>query len=708
MRRSLVACATGLVLSGLLPALPASAEPGGLALTPPMGFNDWNAFGCNTSAQLIEQTAEQMVVTGLTAAGYQYVNVDDCWQTKSRDANGNLVPDPVKFPGGIKAVADYVHSLGMKFGIYEDAGTTTCGGYPGSLGHEQQDANTFASWDVDYLKYDQCNIPFADYPGETHEQIDTTLYTRMSDALRSTGRPIVFSMCNGTDSAALPWLWGGPVSNLWRTTTDIQDTFGSMVANVTQNAALARYAGPGQWNDPDMLEIGNGGMTVTEERSEFSLWAEMAAPLLIGTNLLTASQQTLDTYRDKAVIAVDQDRLGAQGTLLTSADGRFVFAKPLAGGDVAVALFNSTDTASTISTNASATGLRHDAAYQLTDLWSGQVSESAGTIGAFVPAHATVLYRVSAPRNPATILAEAPNTTLGVSDQDSQAAVGGTGPVTVSLTDNGVLPVGYGALTLAGPSGWRTRPSGWQPPIGLLGSGRATTAAFTATAPASGPPLSIADLTATAQIFGFGPATATLGLQLISPLRAPYLSANTTGAPAAFGQSGTDFAISAAGSGVGPATTRGAATDQYGAIYLPGAAGTDATVTTTVTVAPGSGRSAKGGLMLRDSINSGPEGVVLYVTGSGDVGMAWDATGGSTVDTASANSATQPYPVRLKLVRSGTSYTGYYSTDGTTWIPVAIAAVSPVAAAGNQDVALFHTAGAASPSTASFTGLTVS
>ena len=673
-----------------------------------MGFNDWNAFGCNTSEALIEQTAQRMVATGLAAAGYDYVNVDDCWQTKSRDANGNLVPDPVKFPDGIKAVADYVHSLGMKFGIYEDAGTTTCGGYPGSLGHEQQDANTFATWDVDYLKYDQCNIPFANYPGETHEQIDTALYTSMSDALKATGRPIVFSMCNGTDSAALPWLWGGPVSNLWRTTTDIQDTFGSMVTNVTQNAALAQYAGPGHWNDPDMLEIGNGGMTVAEERSEFSLWAEMAAPLLIGTNLLTASGQTLNTYTNKAVIAVDQDPLGKQGALLSAANNRFVFAKPLANGDVAVALFNASDSATAISTNARTAGLRRDAAYQLTDLWSGQVSESAGTIGAFVPAHGTVLYRVSAPRDPATVLREPPNTTLAVSDQDGQATVGSTSRITVSLTDNGILPIGYGAPTLTAPSGWRVRETGWQLPAGVLGANGTASATFTVTAPASGPPLSTADLAGSARIFGYPAASSTLGVELVSPLHAPYLSANTTGAPALFGQSGTDFAISAAGSGVAPATTRAAATDQYGAIYLPGAAGTNATVTTTVTVAPGSGRNAKGGLMLRDSVSSGPEGVVLYVTGTGAVGMAWNATGGATVDTAAPNTAAQPYPIHLKLVRAGTTYTGYYSTDGTNWIPVASSTVSPVAATGNQDVALFHTAGATSPSEADFTGLTVS
>ncbi|MBE7187907.1 glycoside hydrolase family 27 protein, partial [Jatrophihabitans endophyticus] len=208
-----------LVPAALATAQPAAAENNGLALTPPMGFNDWNAFKCNVSAQLIEQTADFMVSSGMKKDGYKYVNIDDCWLAGQRASDGSLVADPTKFPNGIKAVADYVHARGLKLGIYEDAGTSTCAGYPGSLGHEQQDADTFASWGVDYLKYDQCNIPFANYPGMTHQQIDTQLYTTMSNALKNSGRKIVFSMCNGTDSEAHPWLWGAKVSNLWRTTT---------------------------------------------------------------------------------------------------------------------------------------------------------------------------------------------------------------------------------------------------------------------------------------------------------------------------------------------------------------------------------------------------------------------------------------------------------------------------------------------------------
>jgi len=381
-------------LSGLVSAPSALALGNGLALTPPMGWNDWNAYGCNVSEQLVEQTALAMHNDGLQAAGYQYVNIDDCWMSSSRDASGNLVANPSTFPDGIAAVANYVHSLGLKLGIYEDAGTATCAGFPGSYGHEQQDAKLFASWGVDYLKYDWCNIPFSSFPGQSHQQVAQTLYARMRDALAAAGRPIVFSMCNGWDSSVQPWTWAGPVANLWRTSTDIQPNFASMLSNFHTTVGLASYASPGAWNDPDMLEIGNG-MSATENQSEFSLWAEMAAPLIEGSNLVTASSATLSILANKAVIAVDQDPLGKQGTEVSSAGGLDVLAKPLANGDVSVALFNETGSAATISTTAAAIGKTGASSYTLTDLWTGATSATSGPISASVPAHGTVMVRVS-------------------------------------------------------------------------------------------------------------------------------------------------------------------------------------------------------------------------------------------------------------------------------------------------------------------------
>jgi len=368
-------------------AEPAQAWSNGLALTPPMGWNDWNAYGCNVSETLVKQTADKIVSSGLAAAGYQYVNIDDCWMQHSRDAAGNLQPDFGKFPDGISGTAAYVHSKGLKLGIYEDAGTQTCAGYPGSLGHETQDARTFAAWGVDYLKYDNC---FNN--GSTTTQQYIARYSAMRDALAATGRPIVYSICEWGVNA--PWTWAGNVGHLWRTTGDIAPQFSSVLSIFHQNVGLDAYAGPGHWNDPDMLEVGNG-MSSTEDRAHFSLWAEMAAPLLAGDNLVSASATTLSILGNRAVIAVDQDSLGVQGRLVSSSGGHDVLAKPLSNGDVSVVLFNENTTTATISTTVAAIGKSGASSYGLNDLWTGATSTTSGTISASVPGHGVVMYRVS-------------------------------------------------------------------------------------------------------------------------------------------------------------------------------------------------------------------------------------------------------------------------------------------------------------------------
>lgn len=357
-------CTTILIVplfSPLSKSTPAHAESNGLALTPPMGFNDWNAFACNVTEAKIKQAADFMVSSGLKSLGYNYVNVDDCWMASSRDSHGNLVANAKKFPDGIKALADYVHKDGLLFGIYEGAGTKTCKGLPGSYNHETHDADTFASWGVDYLKYDWCSgksVPFSAFPGQSRDQAAQTLYTRMSNALNASGRSIVFSMCNGSDSSVHPSNWGPAISNLWRTTPDITATWSHIYSNYTKNVALYAKAGPGHWNDPDMLEIGNGTLSQTEEEAHLSLWAEMAAPLLIGTNLLTASQTTINILKQQPVIAVDQDSLGVQGHVVTTSDGGLlqVLTRTLSNGDVSVVLFNADSSTKTITTSASAVG----------------------------------------------------------------------------------------------------------------------------------------------------------------------------------------------------------------------------------------------------------------------------------------------------------------------------------------------------------------
>jgi alpha-galactosidase len=369
----------------------AVALENGLARTPPMGFNNWNATGCTSAfnESFVLGVADTFVSAGLKDVGYQYVNIDDCWALPSRDSDGNLVPDPVRFPHGIKYVADYVHGKGLKFGIYSSAGTKTCNtnGFPGGLYHEQQDANLWASWGVDYLKYDNCN----------NQNVDAqTRYKAMRDALANTGRPIVYSICEwGRTGPPKVWEWGGDVGNLWRTTGDISDNWSSMISRVHTNDDLAAFAGPGRWNDPDMLEVGNGGMTTTEYRSHFSLWAVMAAPLLIGSDIRSASSTTLSILKNTDVIAVDQDVLGRQGTVVSSSGGLAVYSKVLANGDRAVVLLNENTTAATVSTTAGAIGIGGSSTYRLKDLWSKASSTTGGTISASVPAHGVVMYRVA-------------------------------------------------------------------------------------------------------------------------------------------------------------------------------------------------------------------------------------------------------------------------------------------------------------------------
>lgn len=376
--RSLLAVLVTMTLA--LVTWPGTTPVQAAAPTPPMGFNDWNAFGCDVDDQLIRETADTMVANGMAAAGYDYVNIDDCWSLKTRNAAGRLTPDPARFPYGMKALADYVHSRGLKLGIYGDAGTQTCAGYPGSLGHERVDAQTWAQWGIDYLKYDNC---FNRSDGSRADY--TRRYTTMAAALRATGRPIVYSICEWGSSQ--PWTWAPGVGQLWRTTGDITDTWESVKSIIEQTRPVLALAGPGHWNDPDMLEVGNGGMTETEYRTHMSMWAMMAAPLIAGADLRTLTPSALAILTDRDVIAIDQDPLGAPATVTDPG----VWTRPLSGGDQAVALCNSTDVAAVMTAPIT---LPAAPAYHLHDVWTGTDSTATGPITATVPAHATIVYRV--------------------------------------------------------------------------------------------------------------------------------------------------------------------------------------------------------------------------------------------------------------------------------------------------------------------------
>jgi alpha-galactosidase len=378
--RSIAAVLFALLSSSLLPAQ--SDTLAKLAPTPPMGWNSWNKFGCNVSEQLIREMADAMVSSGMKSAGYQYVNIDDCWQV-SRDSQGTIVADPKRFPSGIKALADYVHNKGLKLGIYTDAGRLTCQKRPGSYQHELQDARTYAQWGLDYVKVDWCHAEGLDPEVE---------YAKFRDALAHSGRAIVFSICNWGVNA--PWKWGPQTGNLWRTTGDISDSYDRMsVIGFSQNG-LEKYAGPGHWNDPDMLEVGNGGMTRDEYLTHMSLWALLAAPLLSGNDLRSMTAETKAILTNPEVIAVDQDSKGVQGHRVWDEGPLEIWVKPLADGSAAVGLFNRGESELKMMLDLKMAGIAGPA--RVRDLWLHRDLENASeTYSAVVPKHGVVLIKLS-------------------------------------------------------------------------------------------------------------------------------------------------------------------------------------------------------------------------------------------------------------------------------------------------------------------------
>jgi alpha-galactosidase len=376
----------------------------GLALTPPMGWNSWNTFQDKIDDQLIRDTAETMIANGMRDAGYVYIVIDDCWEAKERDAAGNLVPDPLKFPHGLKALGDYLHGKGFKFGIHNCAGTRTCADFPGGRGHEYQDALKYASWGIDYLKYDWCNHGTAD-ARET--------YKTMRDALHAAGRPIVFSLCEWGQNK--PWEWAKDVGHLWRTTGDIMAGYDSMqrwehgwkvILDLQyslvqpadgQNNGIGQYAGPDHWNDPDMLEVGNKGLTLAESRAHFSLWCIIAAPLIAGNDVRHMSKEARDILTDKEVVAIDQDALGKEGWRFLAETGREIWVRELSGDDWAICVLNSGSTAADLTTDFSALGILKGE-YAVRDVWAKKdlgTTRSAPVHTDRVESHDVMLFRLT-------------------------------------------------------------------------------------------------------------------------------------------------------------------------------------------------------------------------------------------------------------------------------------------------------------------------
>jgi alpha-galactosidase len=374
-------------------AMPARIEPpvrhpvpyNGLAKTPPMGWNSWNKFAGRVDDATVRGIADAMASNGMKEAGYLYVNIDDTWEGE-RDAQGNIQTNK-KFPD-MKALADYVHSKGLKLGIYSSPGPNTCAGYEGSYGHEEQDARTYAAWGIDYLKYDWCGARNL----YTDEEMPA-VYQKMGDALLKVKRPIVYSLCQY--GRVDVWKWGPDVGgNLWRTTGDIRDTWDSMTRIGFGQKELAQWARPGHWNDPDMLEIGNGGMSETEYKTHMSLWAILAAPLLAGNDLRSMTPATLAILTNREVIAVDQDKAGKQGFQVWKSGDQEIWTRSLTGGNKAVAIFNRAAAPATVSRPWTELGIGPKS--KVRDLWEHKPIVVDGTeYSVTIPGHGVVMMRVS-------------------------------------------------------------------------------------------------------------------------------------------------------------------------------------------------------------------------------------------------------------------------------------------------------------------------
>ena len=755
----LVAALTAVPLIGfaILTAAPAATaapavpdEANGVGLTPALGWSSWSFIRHDPTEANIEAQALAMKASGLAKAGYLYVNVDDFWyqcpgsQGPNVDQYGRWVIDATKFPSkgsenGIQVVADYVHSLGLKFGLYLTPGISdqavaqntpiegtpytadqiadgasennyNCGGMqgidyskPGAQAFINSWADELASWGVDYLKVD--GVGSSDIP-------DVRAW---STALQQTGRPIHLELSNSLAIAdASTW---AQYSNGWRTGGDIEcyscETSGTSYpltdwANIESRfnevAQWQPYGGPGAFNDYDSLEIGNGsndGLTPDERQTQMSLWSLASSPLILGTDLTHLDPTDLKYLTNRAVLSVDQDSIDASRIASTSTTQ--TFAKTEKNGDVVVGLFNTGSQSQVVSTTAAAVGLPAAGAYQLNNLWTHHLTESGPAISADVASHGVALFRISPAAHPALL---APATTVSLSG--SAALIGGqAATVTETFADNGVDPVQNVRLTLPAPSGWTVTPSS-KTTFASVASGQTAQASFAVTAPAP------------TSLFQPGTLTATAGYRWLlfpeqdsvseavtvsPPVVAPYKTySSATDAPAAFAQSGQEFGISGAGADLFTGT------DAYSTIYLPGAAASASTIETKVDSTTSLTGFGKAGIIVRNDMTgsgSSPEGVTLFASPSGGIQLEWDANGGDNITSVAPPNGTIPEstPVWLELVRNGSSYTGYYSYDGSDWLMVGSATVPGQNA--TQDAGLFvtsHVAG--SPAQAEFSGLT--
>jgi hypothetical protein len=728
-------------------AAPAKAEANGVGLTPAMGWSSWSFLRHDPTESGIEAQALAMKKSGLAGVGYQYVNVDDFWygcpgsQGPDVDQYGRWAINTSSFPSagsesGIQATADYVHNLGLKFGLYVTPGISkqavaentpiegtpytadeiaepsvsennyNCGGMdgidytkPGAQQFIDSWADELASWGVDYVKIDGVG------------SFDTPDVQAWSQALRQTGRPIHLELSNSLNiNDASTWQ---QYSNGWRTGGDIEcycsstsyplTDWSNIESRFDQVAAWQPYGGPGAYNDYDSIEVGNGGndgLTYDERQTQLSLWSLASSPLLLGTDLTNLDPADLALLKNRAVIAVDQDGIDASRLVNTSAVQ--VFAKKEKAGDVAAGLFNTSGSSETITTSAAALGLPAGTDYLVSDLWTGKKTETTGTVSEVVPSHGVALLRVSPLSNPT---AAPPAATVGLTGLGALTA-GQPVTATESFADNGDQAALRVKLGLTAPSGWSVTPTS---PVSFAGvdSGRTVQATFRVTASSPASLFQASTVTGTAGYTWSGKTAQSLSLpQAVTaspPVQAPYKTySSATDAPAAFGQSGTEFGISGAGADVYSGS------DAYSTIYQPGVLGSTGTVETEVTGQQDMTGYAKAGLIVRnDMTGSGttPEGVLLFESPEGGIQLEWDSGGGDYIDSVTPADGTNPelLPVWLELQRDGDSYTGYYSFDGSDWQKVGTATVPAQATA--QDAGMFVTSHATgSPGQATFEG----
>jgi hypothetical protein len=731
-----VTVAAFLVTAFVTGATRAAAEDNGVGRKPLLGWSSWSFIRHNPDAQNIEATADAMKSSGLAAVGYTNVNIDDFWyicpgsQGPDVDQYGRWVTDPEKFPpgpngeNGIKMVADYVHSLGLKFGLYatpgishqavvqntpiegtpyhaDDIATTAseknynCGGMvgidyskPGAQQFINSWADQWASWGVDYVKLDGVGTP------------DVQDVQAWSDALRQTGRPIHLELSNSLDiNNAATW---SRLANGWRTGGDVECYCGKngasypltdwshVSARFNQVASWAPYGGPGGFNDYDSIEVGNGandGLTVDERKTQMSLWALAASPFILGTDLTNLDPGDLALLKNTDVLAVDQDAIDAKRVY--NSNGQQIFAKQEPDGDEIVGLFNTNGSAQTVSTTTSALGLPGGTDYFVKDLWSHQTTETAGAIATSVPSHGVALYRISVDHNPTQA---PPNGTFALHGPGTITA-GTPGTVTASFTDNGDLAAKQVQLSVNAPGGWTVTPTSTTS-FPAVETGQTVTTSFDVTAPAPSSLFQTSTLDGTANYTWAGKSTvsvsASTAATVAKPVQAPYKTySSATDAPAAFAQDGDQFGI------VGAGTDIWNNADDYSSIYLPGSVGTRSTIDTQVSAQQGLTGYGKAGIIVRNDITgsgTSPEGVTLLASPSSGIQLQWNSDGDNFIDSVTPANGAIPFslPIQLKLERtSADSYTGYYSYDGSGWYTVGTATVP--GQANTQDAGMFVT-----------------